>query len=926
MGAIFLLLSLARFYTDVLWFREVGLSSVLFKSLSTQFFVGLVVGLVVAVIVWLNLVLAARIGPTYRIPRAESGGRDEVIERYREMLAPYYRWLRLAVALVIGLLAGLGASSGWQDYLLYVNRVDFGVNDPQFGRDIGFYVFELPFFKDVTGYLWFALMAALVLSAVAHYLQGSIRPDVGIRGLAPGVLAHLSVLLGCLALVKAVQYYLGTFELNFSSRGVVTGASYTDVNAQLPALRLLIVISIISAILFLVNIRFRRVSLPIVAIGIWILIAVLAGGLWPAIVQRFSVEPQELQRERPYIEENIKATRAAFGLDEIEVVPFAGSSDLDAAAVEANDLVLQNIRLWHPPILQQAYQQLQAIRTYYTFEDVDVDRYVIDGQPRQVLLSARELALEDLPDESRNWANEHLQYTHGFGLVASLANESSVEGQPEFLIRNVPGTVAPGAEVLDLNDDPTDQPRVYFGESFEPSQYSIVNTEQAELDYPQTGEPVRSNYEGEGGIPVGGLFTKLLFAIRETDPNIVISGLVRGDSRILLYRNVRDRVLRAAPFLHLDTDPYPAVVEGRIKWIIDAYTSTAFYPYSQRFDLDELLGEDALIGTLGGDQNYVRNSVKVVIDAYDGTMEFYIVDETDPLIQAWRNAFPDLFATEEPSEELRAHFRYPEDLFKVQTDVYRTYHMTVPDDFFAREDEWEIPNSAASGTEGDDFAPTYLLATLPGETEEEFVLTRPFSPRARAVMISLMVARSDPENYGDIELFQFPSSSPPPGPEQVDNLLNQDVEISRELTLLRQGGSDVDLGALVILPIEESILYVQPLFVTATSETGGGIPELKRVVLVLGEEVVIGESFEDALTALFDVGLEPGPEPTPGPTPTPEPTPGPEPEGDLAQLIQEAARVYDRAQAALQAGDFETYGRLINRLGDLLEQAQSLAP
>lgn len=928
----FLFLSLSRFYTDVLWFQEVGFSSVLFKSLSTQFIVGIVVGLLVGAIVYLNLWLAARIGPAYRLPRADAPDRPDPVERYREMLTPYLRWLRLAVAAVVGLLSGLGASSAWQNYLLWANRVDFGVNDPQFGRDIGFYVFELPFLKDITDYLWFAIMAALVLAAVAHYLQGSIRPDIGLRGLAPAVLAHLSVLLGCLALVKAAQYYLGTFELNFSERGVVTGASYTDVNAQLPALRLLAIISIISAVLFLVNIRIRRVSLPIAAVGIWILTAVLAGGVWPALVQRFSVEPQELVRERPFIARNIEATRFAFGVDAVETVPFAAAADLTLTDLEANETLLQNVRLWSPLILQQAYSQLQAIRTYYGFEDVDVDRYEIDGQTRQVLLSARELELDELPEESRNWANEHLQYTHGYGLVASLANSTTTAGQPEFLIRNVPGTVSPGAESLDPSE-PEGQPRIYFGESFDPGQYSIVNSGQAELDYPTADEPARSNYAGAGGVPIGGFLNELLFAIREGDPNIVLSNLVLSDSRILLYRNVRDRVLRAAPFLSLDSDPYPAVIDGRIKWILDAYTTTEFYPYSQRFDIDELVADDQLIGTLGGRVNYVRNSVKVVVDAYDGTMNYYIIDEEDPLIQAWSNAFPDLFTTEEPSEELQAHFRYPEDIFRVQSDVYKTYHMTVPDDFFAREDEWQVPDSRATADEGQDLSSTYLLASLPGEIEEEFVLTRPFSPRARQVMISLMVGRSDPANYGELKIFQFPSSNPPLGPVQVDNFINQDVEIARDLTLLRQEGSDVQQGSLVILPIEESILYVQPLFVTAED---GGIPELKRVVLVFGEEVAVAENFEDALAVLF--GQEPvaGGDIPPDEQPSGEQPPDEQPtdeqptdeqpaSGRLDELIAQAGRVYERAQEALQAGDFETYGRLIDRLGNLLEEAQGLS-
>src|SRR5918996_1649949 len=609
--ALFLsLLASARFYTDVLWFREVGLTSVLFKSISTQFVVGLAAGVLVGAVVWLNLIIAGRMAPPYRIPVVDNGRRNEAIERYIEMVGPYLKWLRLAAAVVVGIIAGVGASSGWQNFLLWANRVPFGERDPQFNRDIGFYVFELPFFKDVTDYLWFAFLAALLLSIAAHYLQGSIRPEIGLRGLSPAVLGHVSVLLGCLALVKAVQYYLGTFELNFSPRGTVTGASYTDVNAQLPALRLLAIISIISAVLFIVNIRVRRLALPIAAVGIWILTSVLAGGLWPAVVQRFSVAPQELDREREYIDRNLEATKAAFDLGDVENQDFAALSTLTEEDVTANEVLLQNVRLWDPSILQRAYRQLQAIRSYYQFADVDIDRYSVDEELRQVLLSARELSLDDLPAESRNWANEHLQYTHGYGIVASLANETTGAGEPDFIVQDIPGTVEPGAEDLEAT-----QRGIYFGESFAPDEYSVVNTGQAEIDYEdELGEVQRSNYQGQGGVQMGNIFRRFAFALRELDPNLLISGLIKGDSRIMLYRNVRDRVRRAAPFLALDHDPYPAIVDDRIVWILDAYTSTPWYPYSQRFQLSDIVEQDQS-GALAGESNYVRNSVKVVVDA-----------------------------------------------------------------------------------------------------------------------------------------------------------------------------------------------------------------------------------------------------------------------------------------------------------------------
>ncbi|HEX2057540.1 MAG TPA: UPF0182 family protein, partial [Actinomycetota bacterium] len=504
--------SLARFYTDVLWFQEVGFESVLWTSIGTQVLVGVVVGLLVAAVVWVNLLVAARAAPVYG--GFVVGGRTIVdpMERYRDVLTPYLRWLRLGVAALIGLLSGIGASAAWRTVLLWMNRVEFGERDPQFGKDVAFYVFDLPFFRTALDLVWFALIASLLVTLVAHAFHGSLRPQLGLRGVTPGALAHVSVLLGLMALVKAAQYYLGTFGLNFSERGVVTGASYTDVNAHLPALRLLVIISLVSAVLFIVNIRMRRLSLPLAAVGIWVLTSFLAGFVWPTAIQRFSVEPQELQREREFIARNLEATRTGFGLGDVERQPYAANLDFPAEALEANENLLANVRLWDPDQLGLAYEQLQAIRLYYRFPDVDIDRYEIGGATRQVLLAPRELSLDDLPPGSRGWQNQHLQYTHGYGIVASLANSIGPAGQPDFIVSDVPGTVEEGAEDLEL-----EQPRIYFGEGFEPTEYSIVNSGQAEVDYP-ADEVVRYNYEGGGGIELSSIFRKIAFAIRESDP------------------------------------------------------------------------------------------------------------------------------------------------------------------------------------------------------------------------------------------------------------------------------------------------------------------------------------------------------------------------------------------------------------------------
>ena len=909
---LFLLLSSARFYTDFLWFQEVGLASVLWTSLSAEFAVGAVVGLLVAVMLWLNLFVAARLAPTYRVAVA-ADPRFDPFERYREILLPYAGRLRLAIAAAIGFLAGGAASDQWQTFLLWRNGVDFGIEDPQFGRDVGFYVFDLPFLETVFGWLTFVVGASIVLSVAAHYFYGSIRMLPSMRGISPGALAHVSVLLGLLALVRAGRYWLGQYQLNFSARGVVTGASYTDVHAQLPALKLLALISIVSAILFIVNIQFRRASLPIAAVGIWILTAFLAGGVWPWWVQRFSVEPQELEREQRFIERNIDATREAFGLTDVTTRSFAAGSVTPEQAA-ANQALLNNVRVWDPDVLQRAYEQLQAIRLYYRFQDVDIDRYLVDGEMRQVLLAGREMSLDDLDEKSKTWSNLHLQFTHGYGMVASLANEATSSGQPQFLIRDVPGTVRTGAEVLDL-----ERPEIYFGESFEDDEYSIVNSKQDELDYPTEEGVQRSNYAGRGGIALSSLFKRIAFAIREGDTNLVLSSLIEPESRILVYRDIRDRVRRAAPFLALDHDPYLAAVDGHLAWVLDAYTTTSSYPYAQRFDIDEVLDAQEE-GMLEGSVNYVRNSVKVTVDAYDGDMTFFVIDDSDPLIAAWSKVFPDLFTHEDPPDSLVAHFRYPEDLFDVQSEVYLTYHMTDPADFYAKEDAWSLPVDPKAGATGGDLPATYLLAQLPGSTDQEFLLTRPATPRGKNNMLAVMVGRSDPGVYGEFLALQFPRQRQVPGPIQVDNLINQDVEISRTLTLLSQQGSRVEFGSLVVLPLDDGIMYVQPIFVTAQNV---GIPELKKVAIVSGDDVVMEDSLDEALLELFGAPEEPVVEPPDedGDRPAGDDEPAAEPE--LAELVAQAVRVYDQAQAALARGDFEEYGKLIERLGRLLQAAEA---
>ncbi len=617
--------ALSGFFVDVLWFREVNLSDVFWTVLRTKVLLGVAFGLTFFVLLFSNLWIVRRITPRFHALTPE----QEIIERYRMQFEPYIRWLLPLFALVIAVFVALGVTTQWQTYLLWRNGsgLSFGHPEPLFGRDPAFYVFTLPWLKFMQGWLFSALVGVTFLTALAHYLWGGIRPQAPgfVDKVTPQVKAHMSVLLGLIMLTKAWGYYLGQFDLLTSTRGVVVGASYTDVNAQLPALRILVVIAIACAILFLVNIRLRGWALPVIAVGLLALVSIIAGAAYPAFVQRFRVTPQEFQREQPFIEDNISATRRAFSLVGIQSSSRPIGESVSSEEVRANDETISNIRLWRPDVLRDNYISLQRFRSYYEFNDVDVDRYVIDGQRRVLMISTREVSQAGIPAGGRTWQNVHLQYTHGFGAVASQVNTATSEGQPVFTLRDIPPV---GAPALEGNGQ-----RVYYGEGAQgDAAFVVVDTGTDELDYQGTATDDQAqavfSYDGDGGIPVGGLFQRALFAWRYRDVNLLISDLITGDSRIMIYRDIRARVPKAAPFLRFDADPYSAVVDGRLVWIWDAYTTTNQYPYSDFVDLAEVASPSAQeqAPSLGGDVNYLRNSVKVVVDAYDGSMRYYVAD------------------------------------------------------------------------------------------------------------------------------------------------------------------------------------------------------------------------------------------------------------------------------------------------------------
>ena len=906
---------IAGFYTDYLWFDSLELRSVWSGVLVAKFVLGAIFTGVFFVLMWVNLVIADRLAPRFR----PAGPEEQVLERYHDIVGGRTGTVRVVTAALFALIFGVGVSGRWNEWLLYTNRVDFGVTDEQFGRDIGFYVFELPFLGFVVDWLFAAFVVIAIVTAVAHYLNGGIRLQTPAQRVTPQVKAHISVLFGVLAVVKAAGYYLDRFELTFSSRGVVDGASYTDVNAQLPAINLLILISAFAALLFLYNIRQRGWVLPIIAVGLWGFVAVVAGGAYPAFVQRFRVEPAESTKEAQYIERNIAATRQAMGLDDVQEREFDATEDLAPADLEANADTIRNVRLWDPAILERTYQRLQEVRSFYRFTDVDVDRYVVDDELTQVVLSARELNADGLPEGG--WENRHLAYTHGFGAVLSPANAVTSRGEPDFIVKDVPPVGVPEIE----------QPRLYYGESL--TGYAITGTERDEIDYPRGDGLETSRYDGTGGIGIGSYIRRMAFALRFNDINPLISGFMTSDSRIQYIRDVRERVETLAPFLHFDADPYPVVIDGRILWVIDGYTTTNRYPYAQRADTDRLPGGSGLNHRF----NYVRNSVKATVDAYDGDATFYVIDEEDPIIAAWQKAFPKLFTDQdEIPAGLREHFRYPEDVFRVQTNMWGQYHIGDASGFYSQTDAWNIsqdPGTTVGGTASggqtidpvtgratprreDRMDPYYLLMRLPDEELTRFLILQPFVPFSeddtRKELSAFMVAKSDPDDYGELETFVMPRGQQVDGPALVEADIQSNAEIASELTLLDQEGSEVLQGNLLLIPIKESLLYIRPIYIQAASNR---VPLLRKVIVAYGDRQVMQNSLREALESVFGDAPE-----------TREDTePDDDEEPDVVQTVQQlldrAARAFAEADAALAAGDLGEYQDRVSEARRLIQQA-----
>jgi uncharacterized membrane protein (UPF0182 family) len=878
-------------YTDWLWFQEVGYSQVFTTrlSLSGYLFIGL--GAVVFVFLFANLSIAARTAPPDVLWELE----DQLGLPGRAILEPLVRRLLLPVIAVIAFFSGVRATAAWDTVLEYLNASGVGRVDPLFGRDLGFYLFELPFLRLVYGWATALVAGTLVLTAAVYVLQRSLVLTARGPRLAGGARMHLLALGACLLAVRAVGFWLDRYDLLYSPRGVVFGASYTDVHAALPVLQWLTVLAVLCAAACVLQ-MFRPGWRFLVA-GLVVLALFWVGGLgvYPSLLQRFRVTPNELVAERPFIQHNIRMTRQAYGLDRVVDKEFAAADNLTAQALERNSLTIKNIRLWDNRPLLVTYGKLQEIRTYYKFLDVDVDRYTIDGEYRQVMLSARELSYRHLP--SRGWINERLTYTHGYGLVGSPVNRISSDGLPEFFVKDIPPEGSAMPKIT--------RPEIYYGESA--NDFVFVRTRSQELDYPSGDQNVYTRYQGRGGIPVNSLLAKLAFAVRFGELKVLLSDDLTPESRVMIYRDIVPRVREAAPFLRYDRDPYLVVTEdGRLVWMLDAYTISDRYPYAE---------------PVRGVGNYIRNAVKVTIDAYHGSIAFYVADAEDPIIRTYGKAFPGMFRPlAEMPKDLQAHIRYPEDLFSIQARMYGTYHMEDPQVFYNKEDLWIIPRLSQEGRERE-MDPYYIVMRLPGEAKEEFILLSPFNPSGRDNMIALLAARTDAPNYGKLVAYNFPKQKLVFGPRNIDARINQDPVISQQISLWNQQGNRVLRGTLYAIPIDESLIYVLPLYLAA--EQTGALPELRRVVVAYGNQIAMEPSLEAALARVFggqargeDVARRPE-RGAPAAAPTP-PAGAP-----LGPLAQQAWEIWQRSQEALRRGDWAAYGQEQKRLEEILRQLQA---
>jgi hypothetical protein len=877
-------------YTDFLWFEHLGLESVFWVSLWAELAVGLAVAIPLAILFWANAFIA----------RWQSVRNVLFFSEETLVAQKFVVWAIWGAGLFLAWAVGTAASGNWLLFLRFLNQRPFNLVDPIFNMDISFYLFNLPLYHFAQNWLVVALFLALIGAVAIYALAQQNNLAEGRVIILPHVQLHLSILGALIFIVFAAGHWLDLFDLMYSDRGVAFGASYTDINVSMPALWAMVAIALLTAVILLVNTIFRRPAFSLLAVFIWIIVGIIGTGFIPGLIQRYVVEPNELARETPYIQNNIRLTHIAYNLGKIQERDVVDVEPLTLEAIENNETMLRNIRLWDYRPLQQTYRQIQAIRLYYQFYDIDLDRYIIDGEVRQVALSARELDKSQL--QSPTWVNQKLQFTHGYGVVVNPVNEVTGDGLPRLWVKDLPPVSSVALQIT--------RPEIYYGEGT--GDYVFVKTREQEFDYPVGERNASTTYQGTGGVVLDNFLKRLAFALHLGDANMLLSQDFTPGSRVLLYRNIGERVRQVAPFLRYDDDPYLVIADdGHLYWIQDAYTTSNLFPYAQPTDSPSL-----------GAINYIRNSVKVVIDAYNGSMTFYVIDDEDPLVKAYEAIFPKLFT---PGSQMpawvRAHLRYPEGLFRIQSELYRTYHMRDINVFYNKEDLWQIPNETFENNT-QPVEPYYVVLKLPGENQNEFALIQPFTPNNKDNLIAWLAARSDGESYGQLVIYRFPKQELIFGPLQIEGRIDQNPEISAQITLWDQGGSEVIRGNLLVLPVDKSLLYVEPLYLRAQN---GQIPELKRVILATEDKIVMEETLAKAVLALFE-----GQELLAATTPTPaEQTPPVESEAspqantesgsnlaesNVTELARLASDHYEAAQRALQNGDWATFGAELDKM------------
>jgi len=869
---IFVIPNVAVLYSDLLWFQSLEYGSVFMTVLTTKIGIFLLATFILFFLISINAYLADRKGKLKR------------------------KYIAIAI---LSAIVGLILSGSWEIILRYLNQEEFGMIDPIFSKDIGFYIFTLPFYRLVQNFLFFIVLSSIIAITVIYLNKKEIvliKPVVEVEEegyIIPGqefplaglevskkAKAHLYGLIAIFFLLIAWKNYLDRFDILYSERGVIFGASYADINAFLPVLSLLIFISLVVAILFLTSsvlaltskLEIKGLLIAVVAIYVLALLGTIA---YPGVIQQYRVLPNEISMEREYIERNIEYTRNAYGLNDIQEIALIPKENISMEYISENQDIIKNIRLWDWRPLKQTYKQMQEIRSYYDFNDVDVDRYTIEDEYTQVMLSPREMDYEQLSEEAKTWVNRHLLYTHGYGICMSPVNKFTEGGLPEFLVKDIP----PRSEFKNLI---IERPEIYYGERTD--HFIVVKTTTEEFDYPKGDRNEFTTYKGTGGVELNSFIERLIMSIRFGDINLILSHYITSESRILFNRNIHQRVGEIAPFLLYDPDPYVVTVDGKTYWIQDAYTYTNRYPYSTPHENMNI--------------NYIRNSVKVVIDAYNGNTIFYVIDPEDPLIETYMNIFPDLFKRfEDMPDGLKKHIRYPEGLFNIQANVYGIYHMTDPTVFYNKEDKWVIPNEIYGQGVKQEMAPYYIITRLPGEESLEFILMIPLTPKNKDNMIAWMGAKCD-KDYGKLIIYKFPKEKLIYGPMQIEARIDQDDQISQQLTLWSQYGSDVIRGNTLVIPVEDTLLYVEPLYIKAEQAT---MPELKRVVVSYRSKVVMEKNLDLAFSKLFEIEIE-------------EIPPRERENKTIGELIDLALEHFNSAQIYIREGNWTGFGEELEKL------------